>query len=113
MGVNREVAIGFGSLSLALAALVLFLFAGPPAGAQGTAAAPVGGTFVGVASCAGTTCQGRSEGNGAVVRQDELMIWQDTASPAGAHSRAHAVLGSDRSRAIARRLGLPNGDATR
>jgi hypothetical protein len=41
------------------------------------------------------------------------MIWQDPASPAGAHSRAHAVLGSERSRAIARRLGLPGGEATR
>jgi hypothetical protein len=117
MGVNREVAIGFGTLSLGLAALVLFLFGGPPAGAQGTQGGPapagIGGSFVGVASCAGSTCHGRSEGNGAVVRQDELMIWQDAASPAGAHSRAHAILGSERSRGIARRLGLPNGDATR
>ena len=113
MGVKREVAIGFGSLSLALAALVLFLFEAPPAGAQAAQGGAVGGSYVGVASCAGTTCHGRSEGNGAVVRQDELMIWQDPASPAGAHSRAHAVLGSERSRAIARRLGLPNGDATR
>ena len=110
MGRSRDVAIGFGTLGMALAALVLFLTGIPSAEAQN--AAP-GSAFVGVASCAGTTCHGRSEGNGAVVRQDELMIWQDPASPAGAHSRAHSVLGSQRSREIARRLGLPGGDATR
>lgn len=32
--------------------------------------------FEGVASCAGSTCHGRAEGNGKVVRQDELMHWQ-------------------------------------
>ena len=116
MGRNRDVAIGFGSLGLVLAALVFFLFG--PAGAGATAqSGSGGGSFVGVASCGGTTCHGRSEANppngGPPVRQDELMIWQDPASPAGAHSRAFAVLGSPRSREIARRLGLPNNDATR
>jgi hypothetical protein len=111
MGRNRDMVIGFGALGAALALLAFFLFAPRPADAQ-SATAP-GSAFVGVATCGGTTCHGRSEGNGAVVRQDELMIWQDPASPAGAHSRAFAVLGSQRSRAIARRLGLPNGDATR
>jgi hypothetical protein len=108
---NRELAIGFGSLSLALFALVSFLLGVPSAGAQNAPGA--GSAFVGVATCGGTTCHGRSEGNGAVVRQDELMIWQDPASPAGAHSRAFSILSSERSRAIARRLGFPNGDATR
>jgi hypothetical protein len=112
VGRNRDVAAGFGALGLALAGLILFLTGIPSAGAQ-NAAPTAGGQFVGVASCAGTTCHGRSEGNGAVVRQDELMIWQDAASPAGAHSRSYAVLASPRSRDIARRLGLPNGDATR
>jgi hypothetical protein len=107
---NRDYAIGFGSLTLALAALVYMLLGVPSADAQNTGP---GSAFVGVASCAGTTCHGRSEGDGAVVRQDELMTWQDPASPAGAHSRAHAVLASERSRGIARRLGLPGGDATR
>jgi hypothetical protein len=110
---NRELAIGFGSLSLALSALVAALLGVPAADAQNVPASAPGSAFVGVASCAGTTCHGRSEGNGAVVRQDELMIWQDPASPAGAHSRAFTVLSSERSRAIARRLGLPGGDATR
>ncbi|HEY0012846.1 MAG TPA: multiheme c-type cytochrome [Allosphingosinicella sp.] len=112
MGRNRDVAIGFGTLGLALAGLVLFLAGVPSAEAQNTAPAS-SGAFVGTASCGGTTCHGRSEGNGAVVRQDELMIWQDPASPAGAHSRAHAVLASPRSRLIAQRLGLAGGDATR
>ena len=110
---NRDIAIGFGSLSLAVAALASFLFLMKPVGAEAVAQASGGGAHVGVASCGGTTCHGRSEGNGAVVRQDELMIWQDPASPAGAHSRAYAVLATPRSREIARRLGLPNNDATR
>ncbi len=111
MGGKREMAIGLAAFAAALAALIAFLFA-PDAGAQNPAEQPKG-LFVGVATCGGTTCHGRSEGNGAVVRQDELMIWQDPASAAGAHSRAFAVLSSPRSREIARRLGLPNNDATR
>jgi hypothetical protein len=66
--------------------------------------------FVGVASCAGTTCHGRSEGNGKIVRQDELMRWQDPASPAGIHSRAFRALAEPRAKAIASRLGI--GEAT-
>lgn len=112
MGRNRGIAIGFGAFAAALALLALFLFLPPVADAQ-NASGQARGPFVGVASCGGTTCHGRSEGDGAVVRQDELMIWQDPASAAGAHSRAYNVLASPRSRAIARRLGLPNGDATR
>jgi hypothetical protein len=114
MGRNRDIAIGFGAFGAALVLLAIFLLAPRSADAQNAqnAQAP-GSAFVGVATCGGTTCHGRSEGNGAVVRQDELMIWQDPASPAGAHSRAYAVLGSQRSREIARRLGLPGNDATR
>ena len=109
---NRDIAVGFGSLGLALALLASFLFLFRPDGAGAAAQASAGGgsgVHVGVASCGGTTCHGRSEGNGAVVRQDELMLWQDPASPAGAHSRAQRVLGEPRSREIARRLGI--GDA--
>ena len=60
----------------------------------------------GVASCAGSTCHGRAEGNGAVVRQDEIATWQEPSSPGGAHSRAYAVLDSPRGRQIAVTLGL-------
>ena len=82
---------------LALAALY------PASGAIGNP------TFEGVASCAGSTCHGRAEGNGAVVRQDEIATWQEPSSPSGAHSRAYAVLGGRRGQQITASLGL--GDA--
>ena len=81
---------------MALAALY------PASGAIGN------GTFEGVASCAGSTCHGRAEGNGAVVRQDEIATWQEPSSPSGAHSRAYAVLGGRRGQQIAASLGLGN-----
>jgi Cytochrome c554 and c-prime len=62
----------------------------------------------GVASCAGSTCHGRTEGNGKVVRQDELRTWQEPSSKSGTHSRAYAVLGSTRGQRIAATLGLGN-----
>jgi len=68
------------------------------------------GSFEGVASCAGSTCHGRAEGNGAVVRQDEIATWQEPSSASGAHSRAFAVLASRRGQQIASSLGL--GSAT-
>ena len=103
---SRGVAIGASAAFLALALLVLFLAAVPKA----DAAAPAVHGFVGVASCAGSTCHGRSEANGKIVRQDELKLWQDPASLAGAHSRAYRVLAEPRARAIAARLGI--GEAT-
>lgn len=71
-------------------------------------AAYASGRFEGVASCAGATCHGRAEGNGKVVRQDELAHWQDPSSPGGAHSRALAVLNGQRGQQIAASLGLGN-----
>ena len=105
MGERRGVAIGAFAASLCLAAASFFLFVHPPASAtlQGTSG---GGSFLGVASCAGSTCHGRSEADGKIVRQDELMLWQDPASAAGAHSRAFRVLTEPRSKAIAARLGI-------
>ncbi|KLI64491.1 multiheme c-type cytochrome [Aurantiacibacter marinus] len=90
-------------LALAMAAiltLTLGLTAGEPLNAQGSY------SFTGVASCAGSTCHGRSEGNGAIVRQDEIATWQSPSAVSGAHSRAYAILGSRRSRQIAGTLGL-------
>lgn len=92
-GVLRALAV------LALAALY------PASGAIGN------GTFEGVASCAGSTCHGRAEGNGAVVRQDEIATWQEPSSPSGAHSRAYAVLGGRRGQQIAASLGLGNAQS--
>ena len=75
-------------------------------GLSAAAVAQDGGRYTGVASCAGSTCHGRAEGNGEVVRQDEIATWQEPSSSTGAHSRALAVLGSLRGRQIAATLGL-------
>lgn len=88
-----------------LAALVLLY---PASGAIGNAG---GSTFEGVASCAGSTCHGRAQGNGAVVRQDEIATWQEPSSPSGAHARAYAVLGGRRGQQIAASLGLGNAQS--
>lgn len=89
-----------GRLRRILLAGVLCLAAGAPLTAQAPA------RYLGVATCAGSTCHGRAEGNGAVVRQDEIATWQEPSSPSGAHSRALAVLDSLRGRQIAATLGL-------
>ncbi|MBW8296197.1 multiheme c-type cytochrome [Sphingopyxis sp.] len=93
----------FAALALMLLALALaeFVFAAP-ARSQGES----GARYTGVASCAGSTCHGRMEGDGTVVRQDELMKWQEPSTPGGAHSRAWAVLSNNRSQFIARNLGI-------
>lgn len=104
MGGGRNIALGVGGFT-ALVALLLALFVRAD-DAAATAQAARGGIYVGVASCGGTTCHGRSIADGPVVRQDEILIWQDRASAAGAHSRAFAVLQEPRSRQIARRLGI-------
>jgi len=95
------------SLLTALIALATFLCAAMigVSGAQADATAP-SRQFEGVASCAGTTCHGRMEADGAVVRQDELMRWQDPASQGGAHSRAFSVLSGARARQITATLGM-------
>jgi hypothetical protein len=41
------------------------------------------GVHEGVASCAGSTCHGRQAPDGAVVRQNELVSWQDPSGPGG------------------------------
>jgi hypothetical protein len=91
----------------------LCLVAGLSAAAVAQEARDVGARYMGVASCAGSTCHGRAEGNGEVVRQDEIATWQEPSSSTGAHSRALAVLGSLRGRQIAATLGMgdPTGEA--
>lgn len=90
--------------ALALAALLLSLFLPASSGAGAADRAPPG--FQGVASCAGTTCHGRLEADGAVVRQDELKLWQEPSTPGGAHSRAYSVLSGTRAHQITATLGL-------
>jgi Cytochrome c554 and c-prime len=108
LGGSRNIAIGMGAASLAALTLLFLLLR--PADAQAIQQTGGGANYVGVATCGGTTCHGRSNGDGPRVRQDEVMLWQDPATAAGAHSRAFAVLREPRSRAIAERLGL--GEAT-
>ena len=98
--------LGFGSLAALLFLAIILLFE-PSAPGQ---AQPSGARYEGVATCAGSTCHGRAEGNGEVVRQDEIATWQEPSSVAGAHSRAYAVLAGTRGRQIAASLGL--GPAT-
>lgn len=97
------------SLCVSMALLALALGTSP-ANTPANAALPNDAMHLGVASCAGSTCHGRSEPDGKIVRQDEIMRWQEPSSPTGAHSRAYAILSGERSQAIARRLGL--GSAT-
>jgi len=87
--------------SLAPAALLLAMLVAPMA-----SDAQVPGRYEGAASCAGSTCHGRSEGDGKVVRQDELRSWQEPSSKTGAHSRAFDALASTRGQRIAADLGL-------
>ena len=81
------------SLCAALA-LVALLLGGAPGNSPVSAALPGDKAHLGVASCGGTTCHGRSEADGKIVRQDEILRWQEPSSPTGAHSRAFAVLGN-------------------
>jgi len=46
------------------------------------------------------------EADGAVVRQDEVLRWQEPSSPAGKHSQAYSALLNKRSEQIARNLGI-------
>ncbi len=70
------------------------------------------GAHMGVATCGGTTCHGRQEADGEIVRQDELMRWQEESTPGGAHSRAFRVLREPRSIAIAKRLGIKDASSS-
>ncbi|MCW1381441.1 cytochrome c family protein [Novosphingobium sp. KCTC 2891] len=83
-------------------------FAVSPAPVQAQNGAPGGSlrAHQGVASCAGSTCHGRSVASGTPVRQDELLRWQEDSSPSGAHSRAWRVIGEARGQSIIRRMGL-------
>lgn len=90
---------GRAKLSRFVAALIVTAFF-PASQASGNA------RYEGVATCAGSTCHGRAEGNGAVVRQDEIATWQEPSAPSGAHSRAYAALAGRRGLQIAASLGL-------
>jgi hypothetical protein len=62
---------------------------------------------IGVHSCAGNNCHGAVQPVGASrVPQDEYLIW----SQKDKHARAYAVLSSDRSKRIAKNLGLADAE---
>lgn len=102
------------ALCLAMAALGAALaLPSAPLQAQSAAAETPLRAHMGVASCAGSTCHGRSVPSGTPVRQDELQRWLEESSPGGAHSRAWRVIGEPRGAAIVRRLGLDSAGVMR
>lgn len=101
-----------GALCLAIAALLLALPSAPLKAGSAAPETPLR-AHMGVASCAGSTCHGRSVPSGTPVRQDELQRWQEESSPGGAHSRAWRVIGEPRGQAIVRRLGLDSAGVMR
>jgi Cytochrome c554 and c-prime len=106
---NKSIAFG-GALLLLICALAL-MSGGVGLSSQAVASDVGSSTHLGVASCAGSTCHGRMEADGRIVRQDELMRWQEPSTPGGAHSRAFAVLSNARSAQIARNLGIGSASA--
>ena len=103
-----------GCVLMALSAFVAALLIAPaPLNAeQGTTPAR-SAAHMGVASCAGSTCHGRSIGDGTPVRQDELRRWQEESSPSGAHSRAYRVIREPRGVAIIKRMNLDEAGVKR
>lgn len=101
-----------GCMVMALSALVAAsLLAPAPVNAQ-QSSGEVRRTHMGVASCAGSTCHGRSIADGTPVSQNEVLRWQEESSPGGAHSRAYRVIREPRGQAIIRRMNL-NEDGVR
>ncbi|WP_084673610.1 multiheme c-type cytochrome [Sphingomonas sp. MM-1] len=98
--------IGMLGLATAVAGFLALLLLAPLSPGRSAPSRDTAAIHLGVASCSGSTCHGRSEADGRIVRQDELMRWQEPSSPSGAHSRAFRVLSEPRGRAIAQRLGL-------
>ena len=92
----RAALAALGCLALAISALFIANFAGVSR-VEAQASRAAAGAHMGVGSCAGSTCHGRNEADGEVVRQDELWRWQEESTPGGAHSRAFRVLGEPRS----------------
>ncbi len=60
----------------------------------------------GILSCSGSICHSRQEATGVIVRQNEILSWQDQTSTSGAHLRAYKILLSERSIALTKRLGM-------
>jgi len=67
-----------------------------------------GSKHEGVMGCYNSTCHSRQEATGVIVRQNEVLTWQDETSASGAHVRAYKTLKGKRSKTITQRLGLGN-----
>jgi hypothetical protein len=93
--------VGAVLAALAVAGAAAVAWAEPEAPATGRV-----GVHEGVASCGGSTCHSRPVASGLVVRQNELITWQDPHSEAGAHSRAWRVLTQPRAQGIVQRMGI-------
>ncbi len=67
-------------------------------------------THMGVASCAGSTCHGAVEPwKGSNIKQNEFVIWQRQDK----HAKAYQVLLNERSKRIARNLGLKSAQTAK
>ena len=65
---------------------------------------------MGVATCAGSTCHGAVEPwKGSNIRQNEFVLWQRKDK----HAKAYQALLSDRSKRIARNLGLKSAQTAK
>lgn len=99
-------------MQLFFKSMILMIFAwaftGLTSAAQVTPETPLsdGMPHQGVMGCYGSTCHSRQDATGIVVRQNEILSWQDQTSTSGAHLRAYKVLMSERSAAITQRLDL-------
>ena len=104
VGEGRK-ALSLGARIAAAAAMLGGLAAGPAAAQDGKTPFHAADTHLGVTSCAGSTCHGAVEPfKGSNVLQNEYVTWQRQDK----HARAYAVLLNDRSKRIARNLGLEN-----
>lgn len=98
-----------GVFSAVACLAIVFSFSGVMATGAFASAANAG-VHEGVATCGGSACHGRLVKRDHGVWLNEIHLWQDPTSPAGAHSRASEVLGGERAAAIARRLGLESAE---
>ena len=92
-------------LTFVFAAAAGVAFMAPPSSAQQQPKMPIadGELHLGVASCAGSTCHGAAAPlPGSNVLQNEFVTWQQKDQ----HHKAYEVLLNDRSKRIARNLGL-------
>jgi hypothetical protein len=101
---------GRRALRALIAVAVTFAVFGAVSGASAADTTPplpftAPAVHLGVSSCSGSSCHGALQPwPGSTVRQDEFITWQEK----DAHAKAYKVLMSERSKRIAKNLGLDN-----